>query len=138
VHARSARGCLLVAGGPARFAPTEVVALGAVAATLQAALDEAEDALVAVRRSMHRVLHDGAGQTLASLVFAIRHVEDDAGSAALRLRLRALRAQAAAGVREMRAILEHLAAGAAREHGVRAPGVRGTDGGERDRKRTRA
>jgi hypothetical protein len=126
VRARSASGCVLVAGGPVRFTAADVGALAAVAVTLEAALDEAEDALVAVRRSMHRVLHDGAGQTLASLVFAIRHVEDDVASAALRLRLRALRAQAAAGVREMRAILEHLAAGAAGRERVATGRARGS------------
>jgi signal transduction histidine kinase len=120
VTGRAARGCVIVAGGAtARFAAADMAALGEVAASLGAALDEVDEALVAARQSLRRVLHDGAGQTLASLVYAIRQVEDEAPSPALRLRLRAIRAQAADGVREMRAILEHMAVGGGRRRVVR-------------------
>jgi hypothetical protein len=109
VRGRHVAGCI-VARRSAGFAAADAAVLAEVAACMARALDEVADGSYAAEGAFHRLLHDGLGQTLTSLLFAIRDVEGEQRSVALRMRLRAVRAQAARGVQEVRALLECIGA----------------------------
>jgi signal transduction histidine kinase len=104
---RRVAGCLVVATGePRRFAAVDMTAIARVADCITAVVDEWESVLTVRRQAFGRAVHDGLGQTLTSLVFAIRDVEEAVQAPTLRRRLRKARAHAARAVDEMRGILE--------------------------------
>jgi signal transduction histidine kinase len=115
-------GCVIVATrAPRRFASSEVAALARVAACVRGVAEEWQRVLNGRRRAFARALHDGLAQTLTTLVFAIRDVEEDVRTPRERLRLRAARAHAARAVHDVRGILESFSLAIGTEAGAGAP-----------------